>query len=129
MLRFFFFLTFLSLPQSFFCFLLARRNLIILVQELIDKLNLVASCTFLLLLFLPLLLLLSTLFHSVLCLEQFSLSQTSDFHFTFLVETRMAYFFLFRLQNAEITVPSVPVPLVACDIPWSWISTPILQIL
>ena len=76
---------------------------------------------FLLWLFLPLLLLLSTLFHSVLCLEQFSLSQTSDFQFTFLVETRMAYFFLFRLQNAEITVPSVPVPLVACDIPWSWI--------
>ena len=69
--------------------------------------------------FLPLLLL-STLFHSVLCSEQFSLSQTSDFHFTFLVETRMAYFFLFRLPNAEITVPAVPVPLVACDIPWSW---------
>ena len=28
----------------------------------------------------------------------------------------MAYFFLFRLPNAEITVPAVPVPLVARDI-------------
>ena len=70
-----------------------------------------------LLLFLHLLLLLSTLFHSVLCSEQFSLSQSSDFDFTFLGgATNMAYFFLFRLPNAEITVPAVPVPLVARDI-------------
>ena len=65
--------------------------------------------------FLPLLLL-STLFHSVLCSEQFSLSQSSDFHFTFLAETNMAYFFLFRLPKAEITVPAVPVPPLARDI-------------
>ena len=36
----------------------------------------------------------STLFHSVLCSEQFSLSQSSDFHVTFLVETSMYGLFL-----------------------------------
>lgn len=97
------------------------------MQELINKLNLVASY-FLLLLFLLVsssssTLFLhfygsSTLFRPVLCSEQSSQAQSSDFHFTFLVETRMAYFLLFRHPNADITVPVVPVPLVVRDIAW-----------